>query len=45
MSICEICWSWGGSVNNNYYFGLFRLVELNHVNFLKILSSKAFLFC
>ena len=42
MSICEIYWSWGGSVNNNSYFGLFRLVELNHVQLFENFKFQSF---
>ena len=42
MSICEIYWSWGGSVNNYYYLGLFRLVELNHVQLFENFKLQSF---
>lgn len=42
MSVCEPCWSWGGSVNNNDYFGFFHLVELNHVQLFELLKFQSF---
>lgn len=42
MSVCEPCWSWGGSVNNNDYFGFFHLVELNHVQPFELLKFQSF---
>lgn len=42
MSVCEPCWSWGGSVNNNDYFGFFHLVELNHVQLFEFLKFQSF---